>query len=110
MLAFLHPVLCSLAGFAALCLAMERHHQDALGQAPSPARRRGLHVLALLAFAFSWLTVWPRPDTGIAWAEWGAQLTLAAMAVVALATWRPPWLAPVLLLSLGAALLLGLGA
>lgn len=103
----LHPLLCCLAAFAALCLAMERHHQDALGQTPSPAWRRGLRALALLAFAFSWLTVWPRPDSGIAWTEWGAQLTLAALAVVALATWRPLWLAPALLLSLGGALLLG---
>ncbi|MCX2863247.1 DUF3325 domain-containing protein [Paucibacter sp. PLA-PC-4] len=110
MIEFLHPLLCSLAGFAALCLAMERHHQDALGHAPSPAWRRGLRVLALLAFALSWLTVWTRPDAGIAWAEWGAQLTLAALAVVALATWWPLWLAPALLLSLSAAaMLLGLG-
>ena len=110
MIASLHPLLCSLAAFVALCLAMERHHQDALGQAPSPALRRGLRALALLAFAFSWSTAWLRPDTGIAWAEWGAQLTLASLVVVALATWRPLWLVPALLLSLGGAVLLGVGS
>lgn len=99
----LHQLLCCLAAFVALCLAMERHHEDAL----SPRWRLGLRGLALLAFGLSWLTVWPRPDTGIAWTEWAAQLTLAAFAVVALATWRPLWLAPTLLLSGGGALLLG---
>jgi hypothetical protein len=104
----MHMLLCSLAAFALLCLAMERHHEDALGEALSLRRRRGLRGLALLAFVLSWLTVWPRPDPGIAWTEWAAQLSLAGLAVVALATWRPAWLLPVALLGGTAGLLLGL--
>ncbi|QPF73516.1 DUF3325 domain-containing protein [Roseateles sp. DAIF2] len=103
----LHQILCSLVAFALLCLAMERHHEDALGQAPSLRRRRALRGLALLAFVASTWTLSARPDWGVAWAEWTAQLSLAAFAVVALATWRPAWMLPVAWSCGAAALLLG---
>ncbi|MCZ8074503.1 MAG: DUF3325 domain-containing protein [Paucibacter sp.] len=102
----LHQLLCCQVAFTALCLAMDRHHEDAMERPLEPCRRRWLRALALLAFALSWVTVWPRTDVGIAWVEWVAQLTLAAVSVVALTTWRPRWMARIATVSATAALLL----
>jgi Protein of unknown function (DUF3325) len=102
----MHMLACSLCAFALLCLAMERHHEQALGQPLGSQRRRWLRGLAALALVFSWLTVWPRADPGIAWTEWGAQLSLAGLVVVALATWRPAWLPLLALLGAAGGLLL----
>jgi len=88
----LQSLLYGVAAFAALCLAMARHHEEALGRAPSERRSRLLRGLALLAFAGSCSAVLGRADAGIAWAAWSAQLSLAALVVVALASWRPRWL------------------
>lgn len=88
-MALLHPLLCSFTAFAALCLAMERHHEDALAHAPSPRRVWRLRVVAGLAFLASCWTVVPRVDYGIAWTMWTFQLTAGGFAVVALATWWP---------------------
>ncbi|MDH0862935.1 DUF3325 domain-containing protein [Mitsuaria sp. GD03876] len=85
----LHPMLCSFAAFAALCLATERHHEEALEHMPSPRRVRRLRTVALVAFLASWWTVIPRLDHGVAWAMWTAQLSVGAFTVVALATWWP---------------------
>ncbi|WP_423596893.1 DUF3325 domain-containing protein [Roseateles sp. MS654] len=98
----LHPMLCSFAAFAALCLAMERHHEEALDHAPSPGRTKRLRVAAVIAIVASWWTVIPRADHGIAWAMWTAQLSVCAMAVVLLATWWPRRL-PAITMAVGAA-------
>ncbi|WP_343632410.1 DUF3325 domain-containing protein [Roseateles sp.] len=98
----LHPMLCSFAAFAALCLAMERHHEDALEAEPSARRVRRLRVAAAVAFLASWWTVIPRSDYGIAWTMWTVQLTAGAVAVVALITWWPKRL-PAAALAVGAA-------
>lgn len=107
-MAFAHQVLCSLLGFALLCLAMERHHLDALGRAPSLRRQQGLRALALLAGLASTWTLWGRVDWGLAWAGWSAQLSLGAVAVVALATWRANWLPALCLAAAAVAALLSL--
>ncbi|WP_343635443.1 DUF3325 domain-containing protein [Roseateles sp.] len=88
-MSLLHPLLCSFTAFAALCLAMERHHEEALDHAPSPRRVKRLRAVAVAAFIVSWWTVLPRPDPGIAWTMWTAQLTAGAIAVAVLATWWP---------------------
>lgn len=98
----LHPMLCSFAAFAALCLAMERHHEDALDGEPSGRRVRRLRVAAVAAFVASWWTVMPRADYGIAWTMWTVQLTAGAVAVVALITWWPRRL-PAAAVAVGAA-------
>ncbi len=102
----LYQLLCCLAAFAALCLGQERHHEAALGRALNLQRQRALRGLALLGFMLSWLAVMARADSGIAWAQWVAQLTLAALFVVALATWRPLALPLFALFNAAAALLL----
>lgn len=106
MLSFVFQLLCCQAAFAGLCLGVDRHHEAALGRPLSRRRQVGLRGFALLAFVLSWLTVVARADSGIAWAQWGAQLSLAALGVVALATWRPRILPPFALLSAAVALLL----
>lgn len=41
------------AGFAAVCLAMERHYSELLGHKPSPARRRALQIGGWLLLAIA---------------------------------------------------------
>lgn len=108
-MAFAHQVLCSLLGFALLCLAMDRHHEDAFGWAPSRRRQQGLRALAVLAGLASTWTLWGRADWGLAWAGWSAQLSLGALPVVALATWRARWLPAASLCAAATAFLLSLG-
>lgn len=108
-MAFAHQVLCSLLGFALLCLAMDRHHEDAFGRAPSRRRQQGLRALAVLVGLASTWSLWGRADWGLAWAAWSAQLSLGALSVVALATWRARWLPAASLCAAATAFLLSLG-
>lgn len=108
-MAFAHQVLCSLLGFALLCLAMDRHHEDAFGRAPSRRRQQGLRALAVLAGLASTWSLWEPADWGLAWAGWSAQLSLGALPVVALATWRARWLPAASLCAAATAFLLSLG-
>lgn len=45
------PGLLCYLGFTALCLAMDRHHQDLLGQKLGPRRRRRLRLVAAVVLA-----------------------------------------------------------
>jgi hypothetical protein len=84
------------AGFVCLCLAMQRHHEQALGhrRIPPPLRRRlaggGWLLLAaslaLLVHAAGW---------GLGLVIWTGLLTAAALPVVVLLTYRPRWVMPV---------------
>lgn len=53
------------AGFAALCLAMERHRQQVLRHRLAPGQRRALQVAG-------WLLVAVSPLPSVAWLGWGA--------------------------------------
>jgi hypothetical protein len=53
------------AGFAALCLAMERHHEQVFGQRRVPKRRR--HTLRVLG----WLLLIASPAPCISVLSWG---------------------------------------
>ena len=98
--------LLSYAGFSALCLAMERHHQEMLGRRPSPSRKVQLRVAgwALLALSL-WVSV-----LSAGWAmglvRWTAVLMGSAVFLVWLLPYRPRW---ALVLAV-AGLLLGLMA
>lgn len=103
----------SFSGFAALCLAMERHHQDVHGRKPVPAARlRRLRVLgwAVLTLAFA---------LAIVIADWniGPVLLLGALTlsggvlVYGLLPYRPQWIVPAAVaLPLLALVLLGVAA
>lgn len=98
------------SGLAALCLAMDRHHAQALRQpCPSTLRRRGLSGAGwlLLASGLGWLAVrqgWPMAVT-----LWLGLLMAAGMALVLLLSYAPrlaPAACPALLLAGLAAMLL----
>ncbi|WP_207538323.1 DUF3325 domain-containing protein [Sabulicella rubraurantiaca] len=85
------------AGFAALCLAMERHHGDALGTRRIPARRAlVLRVAGWLLLALSL----PLCASGWGWGmgvvAWCGTLSAAALPLVLLLSYAPrliTWLA-----------------
>ncbi|WP_369821542.1 DUF3325 domain-containing protein [Novosphingobium sp. CF614] len=76
--------LAALAGMACLCLSMVRHQRDLLSRQLSPGWRRGLqwtgYGLLLLSFVIS------LSGGAIPVVRWLGELSLAALAVVALAT------------------------
>jgi hypothetical protein len=81
--------LLSLAGFFALCLAMDRHHLALLGATPASGRRwalRGLGVLELAASALAAIRAWG-PVNGVI--GWLGLLTLGAAIVLLILTYRP---------------------
>jgi hypothetical protein len=104
----LAQALLALGGLAALCLAMPRHHADALGQRPEPRRRawlRGLgwSSLALALIAGVLARGWARGSLlGLGLA------TLAAAVVVLVGSSRPRWIPPLCLASAAGSVLLGL--
>ncbi len=77
------------AGFLALCLSMDRHHQDLFARRPKPPRRLGLRGMgwALLALS-AWICVlrwgWAEGTVG-----WLGLLTAAALLLVFLLPYAP---------------------
>ncbi len=79
----------SLAGFFALCLAMDRHHQAVIGVVPTPGRRRilgGFGVAGLAASAATAIRGLGLIDGIVAWP---GLLTLGATIVLLTLTYRP---------------------
>ena len=84
------------AAWTALALGMDRHHADALGNAGSPSRLRGLRcigwlllLLALWLAALAPASAFPMPPASFAIAAWAVALSVAAVAVSAVMTWQP---------------------
>lgn len=82
------------AGFAALCLAMERHHGEVFGIRRIPPRRRlALRLVGWLLLAASF----PACIAGWGWAfgsvVWCGVLTAAALPIVLLLPYRPRMMA-----------------
>ena len=94
------------AGFAALCLAMERHCQQVLGRHRlPPGQRRALQVVG-------WLLLVASPLPSIAWLGWGAGsvlwcglLSAALLPLALLLAYAPRLLMPTAGLGLGLGLL-----
>lgn len=81
--------LLSLAGFFALCLAMDRHHLALFGAKPTPGRRwrlRGLGGLDLVASAAAAIRGWGLTNGIVGWL---GLLTLGAAIVLLTLTYRP---------------------
>ncbi|PUA99647.1 uncharacterized protein DUF3325 [Acidovorax sp. 107] len=97
------------AGWSAIALGMDRHHEDATGHEGTAHRLQQLRCAGWLLLLFSlWLAA--RPTGGalasLAVTAWTVALSMAAVAVTAAMTWQPrrtPLLA-------GAALVSGLAA
>lgn len=106
-------ILLCFAGFAAWALAMDRHRADAWPEAPpasrlvAPAALRWAGGVVLTASLF-WALARPTSTAALAAVIWVGALTLGAIAVVAVLTWRPRWLPAMAMAGalLGAALLL----
>ncbi|WP_051235205.1 DUF3325 domain-containing protein [Marinimicrobium agarilyticum] len=103
-LPLLAQCLLTLAAFASLCLATPRHIQRLKTSRPqqwrTPLRWVGWSVLTAALTTAVISSGW-----GLGLVEWFGALTLAAVTVVLIATYRPTWLKAVT----WAGLLLGLG-
>lgn len=98
-----------LAAFAALSVAMERHHAQVFGAGASAVRRQALRVLGwALLFAALWASVvtfgW---GTGLV--AWCAGLTTAGLLVAWLLRYRAAWLLRVAGCALALAALVQIG-
>lgn len=77
------------AGFLALCLSMDRHHQDLMGRRPSQPRSQALRVAGWLLLA---LSTWPCVAAwgwAIGSVGWIGLLTAAALPMVFLLPYAP---------------------
>ncbi len=77
------------SGFGALALAMDRHHEDALGREPGARTRRLLQLGGAAALLFALALAIARAGFAMGSTDWCVQLSLGALAVTALATWWP---------------------
>jgi hypothetical protein len=77
------------AGFAALCLSMERHARQVFGSVPRPVRRLAAAILgwSLLLCSLAWAI--RQYDMSIGIAVWLGALTLAATAIALLLAYAP---------------------
>ena len=82
------------SGFGALCLAIDRHYEQVLGNKTTTARRTLLRLLgwSLLACAIAPATARLGPTIGLA--LWASALTLAAAAQMLLLSYRPRLIVP----------------
>jgi nitrate reductase NapE component len=77
------------AGFTALCLSTDRHHDELLHSKPSPRRRLGLRIAGWLVLTVS---IWPAVAVagwGLGLVQWCAVLMLSALLLVLLLPYRP---------------------
>ncbi|WP_422417575.1 DUF3325 domain-containing protein [Pseudomonas sp. GZD-222] len=91
------------AGFACLCLAMEKHYKDLLGAAPSAARLRALRVGGWLLLLVALYLAVDKSGWAMGLVEWIAVL----MAGVTLWVFLLPYKPRLLLGLLGLSLVLG---
>lgn len=95
------------AGFAGLCLAMERHHEQVFGVRRIPPRRRhGLAWGGWLLLAASLLPVSLAHGAGPGITLWTGLLTAAALMLALLLSYAPRLvIAPAVVALIGSALL-----
>ncbi|MBK5539152.1 DUF3325 domain-containing protein [Pseudomonas sp. TH05] len=95
-------VLLCYAGFAALCLSMDRHHSDLLGRKASAGRRQGLRLGGWSLLGLSLWAAVAAAGWGLGLVQWCAVLMLSALLLVLLLPYRPRlalWLAALGLLA-----------
>ncbi|OZI32221.1 hypothetical protein CAL29_30870 [Bordetella genomosp. 10] len=84
-------LLLAFAGFGAIAASMDRHYEDLLGHEPAARTRR---ILRGVGYAVLALALWPAiagwgPSVGPV--LWFGALTLAALPLGLLLTYRPAW-------------------
>jgi hypothetical protein len=77
------------AGFGALALAMDRHREDAWPGTAPPLGRAALRRLGTGALLLALAAAVAHAGSAIGLTQWCVQLSLAALAVVAVAAVRP---------------------
>lgn len=77
------------AGFAGLCLAMERHYHDLLGHKPTPARRRILRIGGWCLLLLALCTAVNRSGWTMGIVEWLALLMAGLCLWVFALPYRP---------------------
>ena len=100
------------AAWLAMALAMDKHHEDALGREASPARLRHLRSAGwVILLASLWLAT--RTPAGVPASlgitAWAVALSVAAVAATAALTWLPQRAPPLGAASLAAGLLAYVG-
>ena len=85
----------SVAGMAALSLAMERHARQALSRPWSARARRGLRGVGAAALAFAGMQCVDTHGPGVGLVAWCGWLNAAGLIVVLLLAHRPRALGPV---------------
>ncbi len=104
-LPLLAQCLLALAAFASLCLATPRHLQQLKGRRPQ-RWRTPLRCIGWMLLTAALATAVINSGWGLGLVEWFGALTLAAVSVVLVSTYRPTWLKAVTwvggLLGLGA--------
>jgi len=84
-------LLLAAAAFACLAMAMERHHRDVAGHAPSPApRRRPLQVLGVVGLAASLMASIAAWGVAQGFVGWCGVLAAGAGAMVLWLSFRSP--------------------
>ena len=83
-----------LAAFAALALALDRHHEDAHGRGTSPGRRRPwLQLGGTAGLIVSLVASLAASGAVRGWVLWFGVLTASAIAVVLILSCAPRWAA-----------------
>lgn len=82
------------SGFGALCLGVDRHHEQILGHKPNVRRRHLLRLLGWLLLACAIAPAVKQLGPSIGLALWAAALTLAATTQVLLLSYRPSAIPP----------------
>jgi hypothetical protein len=97
------------AGFAGLCLGMERHYRDLVGRPPQPRVGWALRLLgALLLIAALWVAVVADGGWSMGLVHWCAGLMASVMLLVFLLPYRPRLALGMAVASLVSAPVLGL--
>lgn len=95
----------SFTGLALLALSLDRHHRDAFGTCVPPARARSLRLAGWLAIGLSLAAAVFAEGANFGPVQWVGSLTGAALAAVALLSYRPGWLRPAAMAAVPLALL-----
>ena len=92
-LAPLMALLLSLAGFVALALAMERHHRQVWQRAPSRKQSLLLRCAGVIGLGAALAACVAHAGWATGTVIWLGLMTVAALAVALVLSYRPRWLA-----------------
>lgn len=81
-------------GMLAFCLAMNRHHRDVFETSPSPAKQRGLRIIATGLLIASVLLNVESLGIEIGLVIGITQLMFAGVTVCLILAWRKRWVMP----------------